>query len=691
MTHTVPSPEMILQGYVRRGWALVPLHNVDDAGRCSCAAGNDPVHWGAAGKHPIHNKWQAQPVRDVRDWARLPDGRLANVGIATGAASGIWVLDIDPANGGMMPPGLPQTYTVRTGGGGWQLYFSLPPDFMPSNSRGRLKAVCGPGLDVRGDGGQVVAPPSRSAKGWYAVVVDVDPVPAPAWLLDLVRPAPVSEGNVSNPRGFSMDAAALAVPADAGEAGRAVRYAAAAVVAEIEKLANAVVGERNETAFSVAANLHELLSAPWAALDASRVWGLYLEAVEACDLPPAEGHDVWRSAARHTVGKARAFPALPEPGRVAPAMVPPFAEPSPHGAPAPAQNGAAPGRLVSSTTASAVKMRNATWLWADRMPAGAITLLAGREGIGKSTISYDIAGRLTRGELDGVYAGRPRVVGIIAAEDDREAVIAPRLAAANAVLGRVEFVDVAENGLDTIVTLPEDMAQLRHLVARTGMGLLIVDPLMSVLEGSIDTHVDREVRKALDPLARFASETGCAVLGLIHVNKSVGSDPMNAIMGSRAFGAVARSVLFCNRDGRTLDDDAYIFGHAKSSYGRRQPVVAYGIESVRVADGGSLTGGLMEVSSAIHSSRVVWGEVEALTLEELMEPAPKTRATGAVAIQLREYIAAQPTAISVGEISVKFPEVSADALKQNLSRMAKRGEIVRIASGLYTCQDQVTP
>lgn len=98
-------------------------------------------------------------------WTRWPD---ANVAIATGAISGALVLDIDPRHGGddslaILEASfgkLPETPTVLTGGGGLHIYFRHPGTEIP-NSAGRV----GPGIDVRGDGGYVIAPPSVHESG----------------------------------------------------------------------------------------------------------------------------------------------------------------------------------------------------------------------------------------------------------------------------------------------------------------------------------------------------------------------------------------------------------------------------------------------------------------------------------------------------------------------------------------------
>jgi len=163
--------------YVQRGWKVIALHDVS-AGCCSC---QDGQYCTSPGKHPIGRVWQNDYLSTAPDvfaaWAARP---AANVGIVTGPASGIWVLDVDPDHGGSerlaelvarFGP-LPDTYTVSTGSGGTHYYYTLSAavSFDLTNRRGALP----PGIDVRGRGGFVVAPPSVSLRGPYRVLTDPD-------------------------------------------------------------------------------------------------------------------------------------------------------------------------------------------------------------------------------------------------------------------------------------------------------------------------------------------------------------------------------------------------------------------------------------------------------------------------------------------------------------------------------------
>lgn len=156
-------------------------------------------------------RWGAtnDPETVARNWQQFPD---ANIGIACGE-SGLFVIDIDTPEGHgrdgfqwLNSVSLPHTVTAVSPSGSMHFYFRQPSGDPIRNSESRLA----PGVDVRGEGGMVIAPPSRKPDGRaYAWADGCDPwsVPvaeAPEWLLDLVR----TEKRVAMPR--PMNTASLA-------------------------------------------------------------------------------------------------------------------------------------------------------------------------------------------------------------------------------------------------------------------------------------------------------------------------------------------------------------------------------------------------------------------------------------------------------------------------------------------------
>ena len=146
-----------------RGWSVVPMHAAA-GGRCTCGDPSCPApgkHTRIAWKRRMREPADIEQVR--RWWRRWPE---ANLGVVTGAVSSLVVLDVDPRHGGddslaaleAVHGPVPPTVRSLTGGGGHHLYFAHPGVAVPSRS-------IAPGLDVKGDGGLVVCPPSRHVSG----------------------------------------------------------------------------------------------------------------------------------------------------------------------------------------------------------------------------------------------------------------------------------------------------------------------------------------------------------------------------------------------------------------------------------------------------------------------------------------------------------------------------------------------
>ncbi len=189
--------------YHARGWHPIRVHGLQSDG-VSCTCSRRGATCRDAGKHPTDKAWQQGPPLTPEEIHNAWSGWRAghnNVGLRTGQASGLFVLDVDSGGDESLAAlgALPTTYTVRTGSGGRHYYFRMPEGEPLGNSAGRL----GKGLDTRGEGGFVVAPPSVSARGAYSVEVDAPVAPAPAWLLDaLTRRTPASASSAPLPDAY---------------------------------------------------------------------------------------------------------------------------------------------------------------------------------------------------------------------------------------------------------------------------------------------------------------------------------------------------------------------------------------------------------------------------------------------------------------------------------------------------------
>ena len=159
--------------YASRGWHVFPLHDVT-RGSCSCSG--NPCQK-SPGKHPRTKNGFLDATTDpkvIRDWwKKWP---FANVGIRTGPESGLWMLGPDGPQGkadlealeARNAP-LPRTAKLQSGSGGQHYYFICPADGSKIPLR---KNHLGTKIDVRGDGGYAVAPPSVNENGPYTWIDD---------------------------------------------------------------------------------------------------------------------------------------------------------------------------------------------------------------------------------------------------------------------------------------------------------------------------------------------------------------------------------------------------------------------------------------------------------------------------------------------------------------------------------------
>ena len=174
--------------YHTRGWPVIPGHTPTAEGLCSCAQ----LTCTKPGKHPREQWRQYQKAMmgdgQVRTWWRRWPG--ASVIVLTGELSGLLVIDVDPRAGGdesLRDLNLPPTVTSLTGGGGQHLWYRYPHGSGITIGAGLL-----PGIDWRGEGGYVIAPPSLHASGQrYAWEPGYAPdehelAPLPAHLLALL-------------------------------------------------------------------------------------------------------------------------------------------------------------------------------------------------------------------------------------------------------------------------------------------------------------------------------------------------------------------------------------------------------------------------------------------------------------------------------------------------------------------------
>ena len=180
--------------YAGLGFSVIPVYTVDQDGICTCKKKDECRN---AGKHPAIN-WQRYTKRKPDDDQLLVwfDGmeHSHNIGLVTGSISNnIFVIDVDTGQGKtgletldqvqMAHDDLPITATAKTGSGGKHIFLRAPDGFHVKTDTNLI----GKGIDVRGEGGFVVAAPSRHASG-NRYTYDMDDIAdAPNWVLAMVE------------------------------------------------------------------------------------------------------------------------------------------------------------------------------------------------------------------------------------------------------------------------------------------------------------------------------------------------------------------------------------------------------------------------------------------------------------------------------------------------------------------------
>jgi hypothetical protein len=229
-----------------------------------------------------------------------------------------------------------------------------------------------------------------------------------------------------------------------------------------------------------------------------------------------------------------------------------------------------------------VEPEHITWLWDGYLPLGKQVTLDGDPGVGKSTVTADIAARITTGSPmpDGTQPVKGAVL-ILSAEDGLADTIRPRLDAAGAdpaqVITITGVTSYSDDGgpYSRPVTIPRDLPVIEQVIRDHGVVLLIVDVLMAYLAAEVNSHRDQDVRRALHVLATMADRTGCCVIVLRHLNKATGGNAIYRGGGSIGIIGAARAGYICGTDPDDETGLGRVFACLKLNLAPHPPALAY--------------------------------------------------------------------------------------------------------------------
>ncbi|GEB94169.1 AAA family ATPase [Microbacterium lacticum] len=698
---------------------LAPKSDTHDPGTCA-----------ERGKHPIgsHVRNASNDPGVIATWRR----KGYNLGVVCGP-SGVVILDEDElgdferfcADHGVE---VPVTYRVRSAKG-WHYYFAEPVGIHFGNRTPFKKQ--GYNLDVRGGNAYAVAAGSAHATGVvYEAENDDAPVSVmPEWLVTYLSAPPRHE--------VKRDATE-AVPAYAGGDAYSggTHYERAAVngcIAKLRALPQPWFGGAgwDEGTYTEACNLLEIANVPFFDLtvaDAEALVKAHAPTDEAWGIEQVEA----KIASAHQTVADRIRKDLPidvvaeAVAKIAPDLTdledqvwgyhrtgysgkPPerhavkFAIRSAWSnreKPATVTAGENSKRSLNLVDLSAVEFEVTEWAWDNVVPLGVPTGIAGQAGIGKSTVVSWLAAGVTRGTFEGDLKGQPASVLIVAGEDDISRQLAPRLNVAGADMSRVHVLQptietTAGQQIETVMQLTQDLPGIRQMLIDTGAKMLILDPILSFVEGNPNAQGD--VRRALDPLAALARELNIALVVVMHFKKGHGVAG-EKVSGSHVWRDVLRSLLVMAID---EESDYRVVSIDKSNYSN--------------ARGKSM---LFEVTGAVVQGRDTKGNVRSQlvskaayigdspkSVQDLLE-AENSKRDGRRGVkeetaEVIEWICEQDEPVRWIDICIRFdvdPNAREGAGKQartnlhrKLGRAVDRGDIRRVGKGLYHKPDGLRP
>lgn len=206
------------------------------------------------------------------------------------------------------------------------------------------------------------------------------------------------------------------------------------------------------------------------------------------------------------------------------------------------------------------------WLWKPYIPKGALSMIMGDGGYGKSYMTCALAADLSAGRaLPGQEPLPPQRILMISAEDGIGPIIKPRLELLGA---NMENIAAYDEGF----TVNETMAKRILLAVKEyDAAIVFLDPMVVYVGGDTDIFKANEVRHILEQLNKIAKECNIAIVGVHHVKKAMTSNLQHKSLGSVDFVNGVRSTMFVD----ISKSGTYYMQHVKHNWSKKGDSLAY--------------------------------------------------------------------------------------------------------------------
>ena len=329
------------------------------------------------------------------------------------------------------------------------------------------------------------------------------------------------------------------------------------------------------------------------------------------------------------------------------------------------------------------------WIWEPYLPAGAVTLMAGAPGCGKSFLSIALAASLSQGLTPFHRRGTGKIpAAVLSLEDDPARTIVPRLKACGADLEEIVIFDWRHPEADSLDSLSmregtegELLRVLREGVKMHGIRMVIIDTLTAFTPARMDGNEAVAVRQMMKPLARFAAECGVGVLVICHARKRGSHDSTHGVqatvLGSVDYVASCRSAVLVQKDPQGGEGTGGIMTHAKCNFGPLGPSLSFSIGT----DGWKWGEERQESADEIEEALLARREHKKMKDREEWRESRRARTKTRIEERIRTCLAENPgEEFSTRELK-ETVEVRYDTIAGVLNHMLEEGRLVRRRKG----------